>query len=71
MIAAVMVASMLSACSSIPDEVQNTVSDAVAPVRDAIDEAAMRANAVGEGINDVAGGIKKVKGALGGSGATW
>jgi len=70
---------VLSGCSetvlSVSDNVRGTVSDtlsgAIAPVRGAIDEAARRANEVGEGINDVTGGIQKVRGALSGSGATW
>lgn len=65
------IAALLSGCTGVTGNVQHTLSGAIAPVRGAIDEAARRANEVGEGVNDVAVGIKKVKGALSGSGATW
>ncbi len=70
---------LLSACSetafTVKDHVQatvtNTVSGALAPVRVAIDEAARRAEELGEGVNEVKSGVKKVRGALSGSGSTW
>ncbi len=75
LLTAAIVLPLLSACSDIAstvsDQVQDTVSGAIAPVRGAIDEAAKRANEVGEGINDVTSGVARVKGAFAGSGSTW
>lgn len=72
---AAMALPLFSACSDIAstvsDQVQDTVSGAIAPVRGAIDEAARRANEVGEGVNQVAEGVSRVKGAFAGSGSTW
>lgn len=59
----------LSACSDVTGQVQDSLGGALAPVKDAIDEAARRANEVGEGINQVADGIQRVQGALSGSGS--
>ncbi len=58
----------LSACGEITDQVQGTLSGALAPVNEAVQEVARRANEVGEGINDVTTGIQRVQGALTGSG---
>jgi len=72
---AVLAATALSACadvtSTVTDQVQDTLSGALAPVRETIDEAARRANELGEGVNEVSSGIGKVKGAFSGSGSTW
>jgi hypothetical protein len=62
---------LLSACSGVTGQVQETLSGALAPVTGAIDEAARRAGDVGEGINQVTDGIGKVRGAFSGSGTTW
>lgn len=72
---AAVAATALSACgevtSTVTDQVHDTLSGALAPVREAVDEATRRANEVGEGINDVTAGIGRVKGAFSGSGSTW
>lgn len=64
-------APVLSACGDITGQVQDTVSGALAPVTDAVNEVARRANEVGEGINDVTGRIQRVRGALSGSGTSF
>lgn len=69
-VAAAVATLVLSACSSsVMDRVQDTLSGAFAPVKGAIDETARRANEVGEGIGEVRGGIRRVQGALSGSGS--
>lgn len=60
---------LLSGCSGVAGQVQDTLSGALAPVKGAIDETARRANEVGEGINQVSDGIQRVQGALSGSGS--
>ncbi len=70
LLAAAVATLALSACSpSVTDRVQDTLSGAFAPVKGAIDETARRANEVGEGIGEVRGGIRRVQGALSGSGS--
>lgn len=70
-------ATVLSACgdvtSTVTDQVRGvrgTLSGALAPVRDTVDDVTRRAHQVGEGINEVSSGIGKVKGAFSGSGTT-
>ena len=69
--AAVTAAFLLSACSGAVGQVQETLSGALAPVNEAVEEVSRRANEVGEGINEVKDGVQRVRGALGGSGSTW
>lgn len=70
-----MTIALLSGCSAtvsdLSDQVQGTLSGTLAPVKGAVDEVARRANEVQEGIQGVSTGIKQVKGAFSGSGATW
>lgn len=61
----------LSACADITGQVQGTLSGALTPVNEAVNEVARRANEVGEGINEVKGGVHRVRGALSGSGSRW
>ncbi len=71
LLSALAVVPLLSACSGVTGQVQETLSGAIAPVREAIDEATRRANEVGEGINQVSDGIGRVQGAFSGSGTTF
>jgi hypothetical protein len=75
LIAAAALLPLFSACtdvaSNVSDQVRGTVSGALAPVRGAIDDAARRANELGEGVNQVTDGVARVKGAFAGSGSTW
>lgn len=63
--------SVLSGCADITWQVQGTLSGAITPVNEAVNEVARRANEVGEGINEVKGGVHRVRGALSGSGSRW
>lgn len=82
LMAALLVTPLFVACedvtSTVTDQVNgardaatDTLSGALAPVRQAADEISRRANAVGEGISEVRNGVKKVSGAFSGSGTTW
>lgn len=64
-------ASVLSACADVTDQVQYTLSGALAPVNEAVNEVSRRATEVGEGINEVTNGVQRVRGALSGSGSRW
>lgn len=71
---AAVVLPFLSACSqaaSVTDAARDTLSGALAPVAEAINDAARRADEVGQGIGQVTDGVNRVKGAFAGSGSTW
>lgn len=64
----VFVASALSACGQMTGRVQDSIDRAIAPVREATDEAARRVEEVQKGVLEVQNGVSRVRGALSGSG---
>ncbi len=72
---AMVVLPILSACSgvasTVTEQVKGTVSGALVPLKESVEEVSRRANEVGEGIHEMREGVQRVKGALSGSGATW
>lgn len=64
----VFVAFALSSCSEMTGRVQDSVDRAIAPVREATDEAARRVEEVQKGVLEVQNGVSRVRGALSGSG---